>query len=241
MLRRSLPPPGGSPLLAVTTEAAPVNWFVPGLTNRLEWLNKLKNSERNCRFAPSRGSLKFLYSPMSKVQYPGVRKRLRGERSCGCRLATRAVQARSPPQKSIREVNVFCKPEYRLKVFGVSGSSVAVRAGTAPVSTGWQKFVWLATQREPAPSSTVKEPPVCAWRTPVRLQPWNTWPATPFKPLVNGISQTLEIVPRCRMSLVELARSKAGLYGSRKPKPKLLSSGESPKKELELSIECDQV
>src|SRR5262245_5654518 len=102
MLRRSLPPPGNTPLLAVTGASEPVNRFVPGLTNTLDWLKKLKNSERNCRFIPSRGSLKLLYSPKSKVQNPGVRKRLRGERSSGCRLATRAVQVGLPAQKSFR-------------------------------------------------------------------------------------------------------------------------------------------
>src|SRR5215471_17248266 len=111
MLRRSLPPNGRIPLLAVTDVLAPLNWFEPGLTNTLEWLNKLKNSERNCRFVPSRGSLTLFCSPKSKVKYPGVRKRLRGERSSGCRLATRDVQVASPPQKLFRVEKVLCRPE----------------------------------------------------------------------------------------------------------------------------------
>ena len=110
MLRRSLPPPGKSPLLAVTEEFPLENTFVPGLMNTFEWLKKLKNSERNCRFMPSRGSLRLLYNPKSKLKYPGVRKRLRGERSCGCRLATRDTQFGSPMQKSFRVLNALCSP-----------------------------------------------------------------------------------------------------------------------------------
>src|SRR5262247_1133619 len=110
MLRRSLPPPGRTPLLAVTGESTPVKRFVPGLTNRFEWLKKLKNSERNCRFMPSRGSLTLLDSPKSNVKYPGVRNRLRGERSCGCRLDTLAVQVGLPAQKSFKVLKALCSP-----------------------------------------------------------------------------------------------------------------------------------
>src|SRR5215468_4582807 len=88
----------------------------------------------------------------------------------------------------------------------------------------------------------VNAPPVCACKMPVMLQPWRAWALTPLRPLPKGSSQMLESVARCRMSLVELALSNAGLYGSRKPKNLAKpSSGESAKKELELSIECDQV
>src|SRR5262249_11443886 len=110
MLRRSLPPQGSAAFLAVTGESAPVDSFVHGLAHRFEGLEKLKNSERNCRFMPSRGSLTSLCSPKSKVKYPGVRNRLRGERSCGCRLATFAVQVGLPAQKSFNVLNALCSP-----------------------------------------------------------------------------------------------------------------------------------
>src|SRR5215813_9288027 len=100
MLRRSLPPLGKTPLLAVTGESAPVNRFVPGLTNRFEWLKKLKNSERNCLLHAFARELDALVQP--EVERSQSRTSTASRKPNACNKASRLERRGLPSSESIR-------------------------------------------------------------------------------------------------------------------------------------------
>ena len=100
MLRRSLPPPGRIPLLAVTGESAPVNRFVPGLTNRFEWLKKLKNSERNCPLHAFERELDAFVQP--EVERSQSRTSTASLKPNACNKASRLERRGLPSSESIR-------------------------------------------------------------------------------------------------------------------------------------------